>query len=188
MTSNGPRTNSRADDRMDEILADAARADLDAKAIELAKHDATSARTEASRAVDGGAKLLSAIGVLGAAALAYGGTVLSHGVSAGGVLLLVAGVLLVVAIDRCISVIQAQIDPPTPKSPGWHGTCAPEVEDYAKHYRGRAADVINAYAAEAVVVGRGAGRKHLKNKWTARLIRAALAIGTVGAVLAALHI
>lgn len=186
------------DPLLTKVLGDADEAQLLADAADLARHDVAQARTEVGRSVDAAKTLASVIGVMGTAALGAGSLLVGQrGIgSAGAICLLVSGGLLVVALERCISVIQANIGRPTPDAPGWYGACGLEMTGDAKaddavllnHYIARAKQRVVTFARETRVVGGIAGRKHLKNKPTARMTRLALLIGVVGVALAALHI
>jgi hypothetical protein len=194
VTENGQRITGPDVQR---IIYDAEQEAQQTVAAELASHDVSSARTETARAVDAAKIYASVIGLLGAAALGSGSTVIgNHSGIVGGCVLVVAGGLLLYALERCVAVIQARIGTPTPDSPGWYGACGltmtghKETDDLLlrDYYTRRATDPVVAYARETLVIGPIARVKHLTGKAIARVIRVALLIAPVGAVLAALHI
>lgn len=162
--------------------------DHDDQAADLARHEADTARTENTRAVDAAGKLITALGALGAVGGTLGTLAIKGHAYVGGALLLAAGLGMFLAFDRAVSVIQARIPAPEQTSPGWLALLAVPREQWTQHYRQRAADLITAYAAENDVIGRTAYRKHRSNRTTAVLIRCALALGGVGAVFVILGI
>jgi hypothetical protein len=180
-----------------KILFDAALETQRATAAELARTDVASARTETARAVDAAKIYASVIGLLAAAALGSGSTVIgNHGGLVGGGILVAAGGMLLYALERCVAVIQARIGTATPDSPGWYGVCGLKLTGHLEtddlllddHYMGRAKNPVVAYARETLVIGPIARVKHLTGKRIARVIRIALLLAPIGAVLAALHI
>lgn len=138
-------------------------------ATDLARHDATSAQSQAERAVKNAIGLLQAHLGFGAAAAFLAPYALSRPIHAGGtVALIVFATLFVITVTNATWTIRSRVGRrASADSSGWLGVTAIPAAQRREHYFGRADRPLETYAAEAADVGTIALHKHFRNRITA---------------------